>query len=97
MLDTRGDGMIDAGFGLSGSSLATHGIAADGRMKHYLADKLRRLADRIDDHGAPKALGLSFTFEDRVGLVIHDDDRGCRIWYLNDDEYERAHHPAQPP
>lgn len=63
---------------------------------------LRRLADRIDRHGAPKATGLSFTFEPGIGRVIHHGNgvpirpraTGCTLWYLGDDEYERAHTDA---
>lgn len=59
-----------------------------------LAKLLRRLADRIDYHGAPKATHLSFTFERGQGLVVNEDGRGCRLWYLGDDQYAKAHAEA---
>lgn len=55
---------------------------------------MRRIADRIDHRGAPKALGWSFTFEDKQGIRFRDDGRGCRLWYLGDDDYTRAHSEA---
>lgn len=61
-----------------------------------VAGELRRIADRIDRPGAPKATHLSFTFEERTGIAIRDDGRGCRLWYLNDAEHERAHAEAGP-
>jgi hypothetical protein len=62
----------------------------------FLARRLRFLADRIDHAGAPKATSLTFTFEERTGLVVRDDGRGCRLWYLGDEDYERAHDEAGP-
>lgn len=56
-----------------------------------LARLLRRIADRLDHRGAPKATHLSFTFEPGRGLVVNEDGRGCRLWYLGDDEYAKAH------
>ena len=61
-----------------------------------IADVLRKYADRLDDAGAPKAMSVRFTFEDRVGIVFRDDGRGCRLWYLGDVDYERAHTEAGP-
>lgn len=61
------------------------------RIKKLFARFLRNWADRIDRHGAPKAIGWSFTFERGIGIQFHRDGRGCRLWYLGDDEYERAH------
>jgi len=58
---------------------------------------LRMVADRIDRAGAPKATHLSFTFEHRRGLVVNEAGRGCRLWYLGDDDYERAHAEAEAP
>ena len=66
-------------------------------MRRRLGEWLRRLADRIDYHGAPKAIGWTFTFEPGRGIVFHEDHgpgKGCRLWYLGDDEYERAHTEA---
>lgn len=59
-------------------------------MKRF-ATILRRLADRIDHAGAPKLTHWSFTFELGRGLVFRDDGKGCRVAYLGDDEYDRAH------
>lgn len=58
---------------------------------------LRRLADRLDYSGAPRAIGISFTFELGEGIRWRDDGRGCPLWYLGDDDYERAHDEADNP
>lgn len=58
---------------------------------------LRRLADRIDYANAPKAIGTSFTFECGEGIRFRDDRRGCPLWYLGDDDYQRAHDEADKP
>ena len=55
---------------------------------------LRRWADRVDPANAPRALEWSFTFEQRRGLVFNQDGRGCRVWYLTDADYARAHNEA---
>lgn len=55
---------------------------------------LRRLADRVDDAGAPKRLDYSFTFEHRQGIVFRSDDRGCPLWFVGDRNYRRAHAEA---
>lgn len=60
-------------------------------MRKRIANRLRRWADRFDYAGAPKAIGWSFTFEAGRGIVFREDGRGCRLWYLGDDSYERAH------
>ena len=65
-------------------------------LRALIADELRRLADRLDRPGAPKAIHVSFTLEERVGMVFRDDGRGCRLWYLGDQDYERAHDQAGP-
>lgn len=60
---------------------------------------LRRLADRIDHHGAPRSIDWSFTFERGKGLVFHNDrGTGCPLYFLGMDEYEKAHREddAQP-
>jgi hypothetical protein len=57
---------------------------------------LRRIADRIDHHGAPKLIGWWFTFEEGRGIVFRDDGRGCRLAYLGDEQYELAHDQAGP-
>lgn len=58
---------------------------------------LRRIADRIDREGAPKGTGFSFTFERGEGIRFREDGRGCRVWCLGDEEYERAHSEANKP
>lgn len=58
---------------------------------------LRKWADRIDPHGAPRATGHAFTFEMRRGLVFRDDGKGCPLWYYGRDDYERAHNEADNP
>lgn len=63
-------------------------------MKAWIANKFRRLADRIDYAGAPKAMHWSFTFENREGIRFREDGKGCRLWYLNDAEYRKAHTEA---
>lgn len=60
----------------------------------WLASQLRKYADRIDHAGAPKLTHLTFTFEDYRGMVIREDGRGCRIAYLGDEEYRKAHSEA---
>jgi hypothetical protein len=55
---------------------------------------LRIWADRIDDEHAPKMTHVSFTFEQGEGMVFHEDGRGCPLWYLDDDDYKRAHREA---
>jgi hypothetical protein len=52
---------------------------------------LRKLADRIDYHGAPKAMGWSFTFEKGIGIVFRQGRQGCPIWYYGEEDYIRAH------
>ncbi|HMG64214.1 MAG TPA: hypothetical protein VK599_14805 [Streptosporangiaceae bacterium] len=39
---------------------------------------------------------MTFTIEERTGIVVRDDGRGCRLWYLGDADYERAHDEAGP-
>lgn len=41
-------------------------------------------------------MSVRFTFEDRVGIVFREDNRGCLLWYIGDAEYERAHTEAGP-
>ena len=58
---------------------------------------LRRLADRLDYANAPKGMGYSFTFERGEGIRFRDDRRGCPVWYLGDDDFDRAHDEADKP
>jgi hypothetical protein len=62
-----------------------------------LAKFLRTLADRIDYEGAPKLTHWTFTFEDREGIRFREDGKGCRLAYLGDAEYEKAHAEADRP
>jgi hypothetical protein len=68
--------------------------------RRQVGERLRRLADRIDHHGAPKVTNWTFTFELGRGLVFRQDGRGCPVAYLSDDELEKAHaeavYPAPP-
>ncbi|GAA4226017.1 hypothetical protein GCM10022254_09540 [Actinomadura meridiana] len=62
------------------------------------AGLLRRIADRIDDKGAPHSMSnYTFTFERGEGIRFREDGRGCRLWYLGMDDYERAHAEADKP
>jgi len=74
----------------------THNIARANPVRGRIADVLRKYADRLDHAGAPKAISVRFTFEDHVGIMFRDDGRGCRLWYLGDQDYERAHTEAGP-
>jgi hypothetical protein len=58
------------------------------------AGLLRRCADRISPGTAPRAISWSFTFEDREGIRFREDGKGCRLWYLGEGDYERAHTDA---
>jgi hypothetical protein len=61
----------------------------------WTAHHLRRIADRIDLAGAPKAISYSFTFENKQGLVFREGtQQGCPLWYYGDADYERAHSEA---
>lgn len=62
--------------------------------RERVGERLRRLADRIDHRGAPKVTNWTFTFELGRGLVFRQDGRGCRVAYLGDDEFEKAHAEA---
>lgn len=68
-----------------------------GSIVKRLAWWLRCLADRIDPDGAPRHMSYSFTFEDREGIRFRDDGKGCPLWYLGRDSYERAHAEADRP
>jgi hypothetical protein len=66
------------------------------RLRAFIGRRLRTIADRIDYAGAPKASHVTFTFEERTGIVFRDDGRGCRVWHLSDADYEKAHTEAGP-
>jgi hypothetical protein len=60
-------------------------------MRRWLAYWLRTYADRLDDRGAPKRIGASFTFEDGEGRRFRDDGKGCPLYSYGEADYERAH------
>ena len=60
-------------------------------MRRWTGKKLRRLADWIDPVGAPRLTHWTFTFERGEGVRFREDGRGCRVAYLGEEEYERAH------
>jgi hypothetical protein len=66
------------------------------RLRAFIGHHLRTIADRIDYAGAPKGSHITFTFEERTGIVFRDDGRGCRVWHLSDADYEKAHTEAGP-
>ena len=66
-------------------------------MRRWLAHRMRKWADRIDRPGAPKSMGYTFTFERGEGVRFRQDGRGCRLWYLGDLDYDRAHDDADSP
>lgn len=63
-------------------------------MKRRIAQWMRRTADRIDRHSAPKVINWSFTFERGEGIRFRHDGKGCGLAYLGDDEYKKAHDEA---
>lgn len=71
---------------------------ADARkgVRAFIGRRLRYAADRIDLPGAPRAMSVRFTFEEGVGIIFRQDNRGCLLWYIGDAEYERAHSEAGP-
>ncbi len=66
-------------------------------LSQRLAHWMRTWADRIDRAGAPKGLSYTFTFELGEGIRFREDGRGCRLWYLGDVDYEKAHTEADSP
>ncbi len=42
-------------------------------MRAWLAERLRRIADWIDEDSAPRYVGYSFTFERGIGIAFHED------------------------
>ncbi len=60
-------------------------------MRKWLAELMRKYADRMDPNGAPRAMSqMSFTFEKYKGIVVREDGKGCPLWYLGQANYERA-------
>lgn len=75
-------------------------------MRRRIGEWLRRLADRIDWVGAPRWSGMTFTFEAEQGVVVHKgvllaskgiSQPGCPLWYLGEDEYQKAYTEAANP
>jgi hypothetical protein len=66
-------------------------------MRIWIAERLRRIAERLDRDGAPKRSAVSFTFERGIGIVTHLDGRGCPLWNLRDADYMRAFTEADDP
>lgn len=60
----------------------------------WFAYKARRWLDRIDRAHAPKATGWSWTFE-KGGIQFNQENRGAKVWYLDDSEYDRAWNESQ--
>jgi hypothetical protein len=60
-------------------------------LRKWLAHWLRTYADRLDDQGAPKRMGSSFTYETGEGIRIRDDGKGCPLYYYGEGDLERAH------
>jgi len=81
-----------------------------GRFAWWLMKLCYRIVERIDRRAVPKYASVfgSFTFERGVGIVLHTDEMlkgkvqiwpdgsqlGCKVFYLNDWDYERAHTEA---
>lgn len=61
-----------------------------GRTRVTAGRALRNTGDLIDRPHAPRGTGLSFTFERGEGIRLRRDGRGCPLWYLSDDDYDRA-------
>lgn len=53
------------------------------------------IVERIDRKAVPKYASLSFTFESGEGFKLRNGQRGCKLFYLNDWDYERAHDEAE--
>ena len=67
------------------------------RFAFWLMDRCYWLVERVDRAAVPKVSMWTFTFERGRGAVIVDNGGqvsprplGCRLMYLNDDEYDRA-------
>jgi hypothetical protein len=66
-------------------------VSSETRLRQWLAHWLRIYADRLDDRGAPKRMGSSFTYETGEGIRIRDDSKGCPLYYYGQDDLARAH------
>lgn len=65
-------------------------------VRARLAWKLRCLADRVDPHSGPRALGAywnhsraGMVFTKTDGIQVYPPVPGCPLWYMAED-YERA-------
>ena len=80
-----------------------------GRFAWWLMKVCYRVVEKIDRRAVPKYASVfgGFTFERGVGVVLHadpivgnkvetwfDGSMGCKLFYLNDWDYERAHDEA---
>lgn len=64
------------------------------RPRMWLGYWLRRIADRVDWWGAPRAPSMSFTIEQGKGVVFHQDrTSGCPLWFHGYGDYEKAYKP----
>ncbi len=66
-------------------------------MRARIGRLLRGWADRIDPDGWPQPSGLSFTFENGRGAVLHGElgshgprVKGCPLYRIGEAEYARA-------
>ncbi len=63
----------------------------------WIGQMLRRLADRIDHAGAPKAIGWSAQIIPGRGMTFRHDLEGCPLWYLGNEDARRmwpVNHPS---
>lgn len=66
-------------------------------FRGWLGWTLRKYADRYDPDFAPRGTHWSFTFERGAGMKFRDDGRGCKVWYIGNPNYQRAHDEADNP
>lgn len=62
-------------------------------MRPRIGGLLRRVANRLDPSGEPRSSGLSFTFENGKGMVLHGGlgchgptTKGRTLWLIDTDE-----------
>ncbi len=57
--------------------------------------RLRFLADRLDPRSAPGCTGLHFRYDVAANKYVLDATRrGCPVWYMGEDDYQRAWGPS---
>lgn len=72
------------------------------RFALWLMHLAYRVVELIDRRAVPKATHMTFRFETGVGMVIYAEHaalhdsfeaslKGCRLWYLDDLDYAKAH------